>query len=259
MLAGLADFLEEQERLRERVQGALIYPAIVFAVGICVAILMLGLLLPRARDILANTDEGLPGVTAFMIGLGRFLQHWGIGLALVLVAGGGLAWRRARRDPKWRMRLSRMLFRAPVLGRGWITLVSLRFARTMSILLQGGVPVMDSLRLAGRATGDPWVTASCETEADAVRHGSSLSDAVRRIPPLAHSLPGWIEVGEAGGGLVRLLGAAARRYQAQWDRYLSRCLALLEPLLIFLIGGFVLLVTLSVLLPVVSLSQAVGR
>ena len=259
MLANLAEFLEEQQRLRERIQAALLYPAIVFAVGICVAVLMLGLLLPRASAILADSDAGMPALTVFMIGLGRFLQHWGVAIVLLLVVGIHLVWRRVRREAGWRARWSQALFRTPVVGSGWTTLVNLRFARTMAILLQGGVPIMDALRLAGRATGNGWVAGQAEIEADAVRHGSSLSDAVRRIPPLAHSLAGWIQVGEAGGGLARLLEAAARRYQAQWDRFLVRCLALLEPLLIFAIGGFVLLVTLSVLLPVVSLSQAVGR
>jgi len=135
----------------------------------------------------------------------------------------------------------------------------LRFSRTLSMLLTGGIPLIDGLILAGRATGSPWLSRIVEREAETVRHGSSLSDAVRRIPRLSQSLPGWISVGEAGGGLERLLANAGERYENNWNRYVSRWLSLLEPVLILVIGGFVLLVTLSVLLPVLSLSRSLGQ
>ena len=137
-------------------------------------------------------------------------------------------------------------------------LASLRFCRTLSVLLKGGVALIDGLVLAGRATGSPWVARIAAEEAETVRHGGRLSDAVARIPPLAESLPGWIRIGEASGGLAKLLDSAGQRYQVRWDRFITRCLSFLEPILIIAIGGFVLLVTLSVLLPVLQLSQAVG-
>ena len=118
--------------------------------------------------------------------------------------------------------------------------------------------MIDAFRLAGRATGSSWVENMTETEAGKVRHGDRLSDAVRRVPPLADSMPGWIEIGEAGGGMADLLATAADRYQQQWTRYTDRMLSLLEPLLILLIGAFVLLVALSVLLPVFSFSRVVA-
>jgi type II secretory pathway component PulF len=97
-----------------------------------------------------------------------------------------------------------------------------------------------------------------EAEAEAVRHGSSLADAVRRVPPLAVSLPAWIQAGEASGALEKLLDTAGDAFQHHWDRFAARTLSWLEPLLIFLIGIFVLLVTLSVLLPIVSMNKLIG-
>ena len=114
-------------------------------------------------------------------------------------------------------------------GKGRMLLANVRFARTFSILLQGGVPAVESFALAGRATGNAWIARLAEVEAEAVRHGSSVSDAVARIPPLAARLPGWIKVGEAGGELGRILDRAARRYEAHWDRFVARSLSLLEP------------------------------
>jgi len=254
----LADFLEESERLRERVQGALIYPAIVVGVGVSVAVLMLGLLVPRTQEILAKSGGELHGLTVFMMGLGRFLSRWGAVAAVVLVLAVLFLRGRMRSDPNMRRWVDERLFGTPVLGRGYRFLANLRFAKTLSILLEGGTPLIESVRLAGRATGSPWLAGLADREADSVRQGSRLSDAVGRIPPLADVLPGWLRIGEAGGGMARLLDRAASGYEHRWNRFVSRCLSLLEPLIILIIGGFVLLVTLSVLLPVISLTRTIG-
>jgi type II secretory pathway component PulF len=145
-----------------------------------------------------------------------------------------------------------------MVGRGYRLVVNLRCARTLAILLKGGVGLVDALPLAGRSTGSVWIAALMEKEADAVRHGASLADAVRRVPPLAVSLPAWIQAGEASGALEKLLNTAGDAFQHQWNRFAARTLSWLEPALILLIGLFVLLVTLSVLLPIISMNRMLG-
>jgi general secretion pathway protein F len=97
-----------------------------------------------------------------------------------------------------------------------------------------------------------------EDAADSVRHGGSLSDALRRVPPLAESLPGLVQVGEASGNLARLLESAADRFQSRWDRFMTHTLRVLEPVLVILIGAFVLAVTFSVLVPLITMSKSLG-
>jgi general secretion pathway protein F len=257
MLERLASFLEDQERTRERVQSAMVYPLIVLAVGICVAVLMLGLLVPRARDLLSAGNLELPWLTRCMTALGGAIVRWGIAVVAVLAGMLLLLRNRWRSDAELRLRWDRLRFRLPLWGRGYVLLANLRFARTLVILLRAGVPLIEGVILAGRATGSVWLAEMAAAEAETVRHGSSLNEALRRIPPLAGTLPGWIQIGEASGGLDKLLESAGRRYQDQWERFVGRCLAVLEPVLILLIGGFVLLVTLSVLLPVMSLTRVV--
>ena len=259
MLERLAGFIEDRHKLRQSVKSALTYPLIVVGVGISVAILMLGLLLPRARDLLAGSSIDMPALTVFMMGFGSAVMKWGLPVLGILAVSLFFLLRRLHQDPEFHRRWDRQMFRVPVFGRGYTTLVNLRFSRTMAILLQGGVSVIDGLLLAGRATGSAWIEELAGREAEAVRHGSSLEDAIRRIPPLSASLPEWIRIGEAGGGLARLLDSASRRSEDHWERFIRRCLSLLEPLLIMAIGGFVLLVTAAILLPVISLTDAVGR
>lgn len=256
MLERLAGFLEEQEAVRQQIQSALIYPSVVVAVGVCVAGLMLGLLIPRTRDLLDSGGVAMPGLTTFMIGFGRAAIRWAPPL-LVLVAAAAFGVRhQLKKDAGFRRSWDRYIFRLPVVGRGYRLLVNERFCRTIAILLEGGVSVLDGLVLAGRATGSAWVTELTAAQAEFVRHGDRLSDAVRRIPPLATFLPGWIRIGEAGGGMARLLDNAGRRYGAQRNRFVKLCLSFLEPTLILMIGGFVLLITVSILLPVLNLSRA---
>jgi general secretion pathway protein F len=257
MLERLADFIEEQDAMREKVQAALFYPLIVLTAGVCVAILMLGLLLPRARGMLADGGAALPGITAFMMSLGSFLSHWGVPILVAAMFGAAYLRVRLAKDLRFRCDWDRFLFRLPIWSRGYTILVNLRFARTFAILLRGGVPLIDGLLLSGRASGSPWVEQLSVTEAESVRHGGSLADALRRVPPLAGSLPGWVQTGEAGGSLEKMLDNAGRRYQTLWERFVSRTLRALEPILILVIGGFVLLVTLSILLPIISMTQTV--
>lgn len=257
MLEQLAAFLEDREQLQQRVLSALIYPAIVFTVGVCVAVVMLGFLVPRAQEILSKANVPLPAITRIVVGVGALAVKIGVPVLVAVGLGVLLLRRRMGDDEDLRVRLDRMLFRIPLFGVGYGILVNLRFAQTLAVLTRGGVPVTDGLVLAGRASGSPWVARLAESGGESVRHGGSLSAAVGGIPPLAESLPGWIRIGEAGGGVARLLDTAGRRYGDRWDRYVARCLSFLEPVLILIIGGFVLLVTLSVVLPVISLSQGI--
>lgn len=257
VLERLAVFLEHQHQLRERIVTALIYPAIIIVVALAIAIGLLGVAVPRIARLLSEQSHvTLPWLTRVVMGTGHFLAIWGLPIIAVIVIAIILAWHRVTHNPETARNLNQRWFRLPLIGRGYTLLVNLRFARTLALLLQGGVPLVDSLPLAGAATGSSWVSRQIERETEAVRHGASLAESLRRIPPFAGVLAGWIQVGETSGTLAQLLESAGSRGQQQWDRYLARCLAWLEPVLIVLIGGFVLVVVLSILLPIISLNQA---
>jgi general secretion pathway protein F len=259
MLERLAFFVEEQEHLREKIISALIYPAIILGFAVLVAVGLLGFVVPAAAAVITEQSRvPLPWLTRFMMLAGRVAM---VGLpVLILGALVGRSWlkRRMVAEPALRSRLDQAMYQIPLVGRGYVIVANLRCARTLAILLKGGVGLVDALSLAGRSTGSAWVAQLMETEAESVRHGSSLADAIRRIPPLAGSLPAWIQAGEASGALEKLLDTAGNTYQHQWNRFVTRTLSWLEPVLIVCIGIFVLLVTLSVLLPILSLNKMLG-
>ncbi|MBT3193075.1 MAG: type II secretion system F family protein [Verrucomicrobia bacterium] len=259
VLVQLADFIDEHERMREQISHAMIYPAIVLGLGVVVAIVMLGFLVPRTQLLMGGLSASMPLLTRIMLAIGNGLWPWGL-LALggvVLLLFGWLHHLRSR--PELRIRLDRRIFRLWLVGRGYALVVAIRFSRTLAILVRAGIPLVEGVSHAGRSTGSLWVESLADVEAEGLRHGATLADTLRRITPLADLLPGWVEVGEASGSLADLLDRAAERCQAHWDRFLARSLALLEPVLLLVVGGFVLLITLAVMLPMFSLSSAIAR
>ncbi|MEI6971433.1 MAG: type II secretion system F family protein [bacterium] len=254
-LDSLASFVEEQQSVKDRVRTALLYPAVVVVVALVVATGVFVFVLPQTETVLSEMHITMPAITRIMMGAGKVLAVCGLPFALVL---GLIALRlrsRMRHDPALRMDLDRRVFTLPLVRRGATIMVNLRFSRTLAILMHGGVPLVDGLQLAGRATGNAWVENLAVAAAESVRHGGSLADAVRKIPPLSETLPGWIQAGEAGGNLEHLLQNAGERYQRQWLRFITRSLGLLEPVVILILGVFVLLVALAVLMPIISANQ----
>lgn len=256
VLDQLADYLEGQARLRESLHSALLYPALVVVLAFLVAVGLLGFVLPMLSNLFADSGATLPWLTRALLAVSRTLPLW----LPALVAGSAimvfLLRRRWRADVGVQVRCLRAMDRWPLYRTGSRTLVSLRFARTLVVLLRGGVSAVEALALAGQATGNAWVSEVIREQADAVRHGASLSNAIRAVPPL-ESLTGWIKAGEASGDLTALLDKAADRLQQRWQTYLTRTTSLLEPVLILMVGAFVLLIALAILLPVLSLNQAV--
>lgn len=251
----LAAFLEEQRYLRDKVRNAMIYPAFVVGIGLVIAVFMLVTVIPWASNLLEEAGRDVPALTRFMVTTGAAVKSFGLPVLLALFAVSLWFRYQVRSDRALRARADQWVFGAPVFGRGYAILSNLRFARTMAMLLRAGVPLLEGMALAGRATGSSWIESLVDSESESVRHGSTLEDAVRRVPPLSGSLPGWVRAGEASGDLPRLLTNAAERYQRQWESMITRSLGLFEPLLILVIGGFVLVVTLSILLPILSLSH----
>jgi len=258
VLEQLAVFIETQEILRQRLQRAMIYPSLVLALGLVVAVVMLGVLLPRTQQMIGGTTA-LPALTRAMLWLADIVFPWGVLLVITAVPVFIAWWRKTARSADKRALYDRRFYRLPLAGKGYSALVSSRFARTLGILVHSGVSLVEGVPLAARATGSVWCERLALMASDKIRHGCTLEAAVRDMPPLADALTGWIGVGEAGGDLARLLEHAADRCDRRFEHFLAKMLAVLEPLLLLLIGAFVLLITLAVMLPVFSLTDAVLR
>lgn len=256
-LERLAGFLEEQEKLREKLVTALLYPAVVVSLAVIIGGLVLAFMLPLVGRMFAEAHLELPLLTRVLLASGRAA---GLALLLLAVSGmGGVAVfrRRLRTDAALRLRVDRKLFSVPLVGAGWRNLASLRFVRVLGLLLERGVGLIESVPLAGRASGSAWLADCARRETEAMGQGKPLVEVIRGIRPLHPSLAAWVQAGEAGGNLIGLLDNAAQRFQQRWERLASRGMLVLEIGLTVAVGLFVALIALAVLLPVLQMNKGI--
>ncbi len=256
VLERLADYLEEQEQINGRLRLAFIYPAILIATALLVVGGLLVYVVPGIVKVFVNVGHELPLLTRILIAASDFLVAWGGLLALALVALAlGLRWLLARPGPRrW---LDARLLELPLLGKLTRAGNAARLTRTLAILLESGVPLVEALRIAARAVGNSVVREAISEAAVRVQEGTALHRALgvsRRFPPLTVHL---IASGEAGGRLESMLDTAARAHEREVQGFVATFLAIIEPALILSMGAVVLLIVLAILLPIFELNQMV--
>lgn len=258
VLARLADYLEERAQLASRLVLALIYPAIVFVVALAVVGALFIYVVPQVVQVFQHAHQQLPVLTRVLIAFSEFLRATWIGW-LLAAAGAGIALRLALARPASRAAVHAFLFRLPVLGRVLRHLDAARLAATLSILVGSRVPILQALE-AG--TGVMTLTPMREALASAargVREGMPLARALGATGAFPPVMVHLIASGEASGRLDEALERAARTQQNDLATRLAAFAALFEPAMILTMGGLVLFIVMSVLLPIFQLNQLVGR
>ncbi|HNK17309.1 MAG TPA: type II secretion system inner membrane protein GspF [Piscinibacter sp.] len=249
----LADYLDRNQALRAKTLQALLYPAIVMSVALLVIVGLMTYVVPQVVSVFQQSKQTLPLLTRSMIVLSGILREWGWVMALTLV-GALFAGRRALRDTAVKRRWDAWLLSLPLLGRHLRTLDATRFASTLSILAGSGVALLAALDAGRQVIARLPLADAVTVAAERVREGQSLSRALgasRQFPPL---LIHMIANGEATGRVDELLERAARLQQAELENRTATLTALLEPLLLLLMGGFVLLIVLAVMQPIIEIN-----
>ena len=256
VLARLADYLEARQALKQKVGLALIYPVLVAIIAVGVITALMFYVVPQVVAVFQQSRQTLPWLTQALIAFSAFLRAtWGYWLAGIIIAVTVLAigWRRER----FRARLQRAMLNAPAIGRLLGGLDTARFASTLAILVASGAPL---LRALDAASGVLWLVPmrdAARDVAERVRQGVSLSRSLgeaRIFPPLFVHL---VASGEASGQLPAMLERASAQQERDVERRLAWLTGLIEPLMIVLLGGIVLILVLAVMLPIVSMNQLV--
>jgi len=254
VLARLADYAEQREEMARGVGLALIYPLLLAMIAIAVVWGLIGFVVPRVTGIFEQTAQQLPLLTRSLIGLSDLLSRHGFWLLLGLIAVGlgfALAWR----QPGPRRWLDRLLLRLPIIGRLARARQTTTFTRTLAILTNSAVPLVEALRVAGGVVTNQIVRQDIERAAAEVREGVSLTralDSSSWLPPMARRL---ISGGERSGELSPMLEHAADIQERELQSASTVLLAVLQPILILAVGGMVLYIVLAIMLPILSMSQ----
>ncbi len=256
VLERLADYVENQQVMRQKVQLALLYPIILTFVAVGVIVVLLAKVVPDVVGVFDSIDAELPALTRGLIATSDFLSNYGLILLVILIIAG-FGWRLALRQPHIRRAYDIWLLSLPVIGRLVLGINTGRFTRTLSILVNSGVPVLDALQICTQVVSNmPMRTAVSET-AQRVREGSTIHDALAKhklFPAITLHL---IANGEASGDLGGMLERAAVHQEREVETLVGALMGLFEPLLILVMGGVVLLIVLAILLPIFELNQLV--
>ena len=256
VLERLADYTETRQQMRQKIQLALFYPAILTATALAVTVALLTYVVPQVVQVFDNIGQQLPWLTRALIAVSDFLREWGIVLAAAI--GLGIwGFTRLLRDPEKQLRWHKLLHRLPLIGRLQRGVNTARFARTLSILSASGVPILEGLRIAAQVLASLPMRNAVNDAAHRVREGSSINAALTSsgyFPPMTLQL---IASGEASGDLDDMLERAASNQERELETLIAALMGLFEPLLILVMGGVVLIIVLAILLPIFDLNQLV--
>jgi general secretion pathway protein F len=257
ILERLADYLESEVRLRNKVTSILIYPSVMFGFAMIVVGVLVTVVLPQITDLLTSLNKELPFYTVAIIGVSNFARtYWWA----ILIAGAAfvLALRLVIRSEKGRAVYDRTRLRLPVIGKAVRLLAIARFSRTLSTLLSGGLPIVRALDTAKDVTDNVVLGEAIETARESITEGASVAGPLRasgEFPPMVTHM---IEVGERSGQLESMLAKVADTYEDQVETTVTRLTALLEPFLILLMVGIVLIIILATLVPLLQVTTSLG-
>ncbi len=256
VLARLADYLEAREALRQKIVLALIYPAIVTVIAFAVIAVLLTYVVPQVVSVYQQSRQTLPWLTQALIATSAFFRATGL-LWLALGAVAAAAFYAANRNAAFRARWHAAALRVPVVGKLARSLDSARFASTLAILVGSGAPLLRSLDAASDVVKMLPLRHAAGAATALVREGVTLSRALKEqgeFPPVLIHL---VANGESSGRLGPMLQRAAEELERDAERRLAWLAALLQPLLIVVMGAIVLVLVLAVMLPIVSMNQLI--
>lgn len=253
----MTEYLERAKALRKMIVSALTYPVILFTVAILSLVFLLAYVVPSFADLFADMGGSLPGPTRVVMQMGDFMGSW---WWLVL---GGLAsvyWLAKKRfaDENFRQKFDERVLSWPLVGELISNVEMTRFARTLGVLLHGGVPMVAGLGIAQATVSNRTLRGELDTAVTALREGRSLSASLLeggKFPELALHM---LQVGEETGRLEEMLLKVAELYEDEVGTVTQRLLALLEPALILGLGVLIAGIIVSILLGILGVNELIG-
>ncbi|OZA96489.1 MAG: hypothetical protein B7X52_05085 [Thiotrichales bacterium 34-46-19] len=242
VMARLADAIELREQVSGQMKGAMFYPI---------------LMVPKVVVMFTHMKQSLPPLTQGLIAVSDWLAHWWFALILLLLGAFGVFKWLLKRDAI-RFRWHQLLLRLPLFGKLLTESNTARWARTLSVLLNSGVPAVEALRISAQVLSLLPQRLAVDNMAVQVREGVPLYRALaesKAFPSLVRYL---VESGEASGRLPDMLGRVAHHYEVSTQALSGSLIKLIEPVLILVMGGVVLLIVMAILLPIFAMNQLVG-
>lgn len=256
VLIRLSEYTERAAALRSKVRSALTYPVFMGIASMLILFFLLSYVVPKVTRIFAETHAKLPAMTVVLLAVSGFLSNYWWAIVLVVLVAV-VAGRASVRTPAGRLRFDRMVLRIPYFGKVLKKVALARFARTLSTLLLGGIPLLQALDIVKHVVENRVLGNAIEEGRNSIREGHSVADPLKKsglFPPL---LVHMIAVGEKSGELESMLARAADAYDGEVEASVSALSSIMEPVLVIVMGGVVLFIVMAILLPIFELNQLV--
>ena len=249
VLSRLADFSEKEEELQGKVRAAMAYPALICLVGMGTVAVLLIFVVPKLVLLFQDVGQVLPLPTQILIAVSNGVAKYWWG-ALLIAALGGFLGKRQRLPQGARLAIDRIKLRLPIWGSLIKKVEIARFARSLATLLSHGVPILQAMQSVYQATGNEMLKGELQKIGDQLRGGTTLSQGMRQSRIFPNLVINMVSVGEEAGSLDRSLIKIADTYEREADRAMKMMTALVEPVMILVMGSVVGFIVVSMLLPI---------
>ena len=256
VLLRLADFTENQIRLKNRIRAALAYPLFMTIIGAGVMIFLLTFVIPTVTQVFQEMGHTLPLPTRILMAVSNLFSGywWAILLGFILVMVGI---RKYLQSPKGALRWDGVKLQLPLFGGIILRGAVARFARTLATLLQGGLPILNSLEIVKTVVNNQLLAQAIEETKVEVREGGDIASTLKRSGLFPAIVTHMIATGEASGNLEKMLTKVADAYEAEVETKVTALTSILEPVIILAMGLVVGFIVISILLPIFEMNQLV--
>ncbi len=257
VLLRLADFLESQLDLKNRVRSAMTYPIILLVMSIIVISIMFIVVVPKLSEMFDSMDMELPIQTKFMIGLSSFFSNYWW-LVIIVAVGGFISFKRYIKTEKGLFRWDKFLINVKIFGRINRMIAISRFAKTLATLLNAGVPILKALDIVKKVVGNKVLETAIAVAKENIKEGESISVPLKRsgeFPPIVISM---ISIGEQSGELESMLETLADSYEKEVRYTLERLTSMIEPIMLATLGLVIGFIIFSIIVPIFKINESIG-
>lgn len=258
ILARLADFMEKAARLKKKVIGAMIYPAVVISIAVAIVSMIMVFVIPKFEQIFKDFGTKLPAITQVLLDVSRWFANWGWAYVLASPIVFMLVYRLIRISEGGKYATDAIKLKIPILGGILGKSAIARFTRTLGTLISAGVPILDAINITKETCGNEVYSRALGKVHDAIREGESMADPLRATKVCDAIVVNMVDVGEETGDLDKMLMKVADNYDSDIDVMVSSLISILEPVMVVILGVIVGFIVIALFAPMITLISAVS-
>ena len=258
LLDKLAVYKEKTQAIKKKVKTALTYPIAIIVVAIALIFIMMMFVLPAFKEVYANMGAELPGLTQLVMNLSDLFVDYGWIMIILLIASAFGLYKLHEKSPTFQKRIDALILRLPIFGTIVRKATIARWARTTSTLFAAGVPLVEVLDSVAGASGNILYEEATQDIRAKVTQGLSLTSSMQSTDMFPNMVIQMAAIGEESGSLDDMLNKAAEFYEDEVDNSVSRLSALMEPIIMVILGSLIGILLIAMYLPLFNLGNVVG-